>query len=46
MGIVGESVVKVGEDVINLEVNQTLQMEEDIQVWFQKDFSGSLHIHH
>ena len=38
MGVVGESVVKVGEDVISPEVNQTSRTEEDIQVWFQKDF--------
>ena len=38
MGIVGDSVVEVGKDVISPEVDQTPRMDEDIRVQFRKDF--------
>lgn len=38
IGIVGDSVVEVGEDVIGPEADQTSRMDEDIRVQFRKDF--------
>jgi hypothetical protein len=38
IGIVGDSVVEVGEDVIGSEVDQTSRMDEGIRVQFRKDF--------
>ena len=39
IGIVGDSVVEVGEDV-SPETDQTLRMDEDIRVQFRKDFKN------
>ena len=38
IGIVGDSVVEVGEDVISPETDHTSRTDEDIRVQFRKDF--------
>ena len=38
IGIVGDSVVEVGEDVIRPEGDQKSRMDEDIRIQFRKDF--------
>ncbi|KAF8799742.1 hypothetical protein BYT27DRAFT_7119732 [Phlegmacium glaucopus] len=40
LGVVGESIIEVGEEIINPDVDQTAQIDQETRVRFKKDFEG------